>query len=1471
MGTRQLSQVIGTIQNMPRIDKLTGIANNSNGAAMEAQLVWAESLEAKLQGLTNASQIFWQTFVNSDGAKGFIDMLTEVVNGATALTETFGSVGVSAGLLMAVFMTFTKNPLTNSFKNLSMVMVGKLIPGFQATTNTMLLTNGATATATGGFTIFSVALNKTTITAIATKFAVAGLQMVLTMGLSVAIMAVVGVISKFVSSLTGSTDKLREFNNEVTENTGKLGTQVEETEKLYERMIQLEDELANSANGDLNTDKVRELAEIQARIAEILPETASGYNAEGKAIATSTEEIARMIQLKKDEIELNARKFVDENAGLETQIKGYAELHNKYETYKKALQSGGKVTEKYLANNGNGQMIEKSIDIKVKNEDVQKAKQELEDLALKIKAAKVMASELAKQDFTNGQISEILGFDIELLDTYDDALQQATDSTEGLGESSQQAGDGLESIVVKLGNVTANAADAAGKIKELGSTFSELGGKIDLGQKALEEFNKHGGLTAETKEKILNSGDSKLISFLADETTMAKNLNEYIKENKKLRDETEQAAIANAVADQEGQKYMAEKNAAAAEQNAKLDEQKGKIDEINKATAEQKEAEPPDYSADITAKTTAEQQKTTVTNEESDKRKTKLKEESEVEYKDVENKTTGEQLKTNALIDQINARIAEGQRETTENQASYTTDGTNFKTNETTKTTDTQTTMTTIGTIISGGMSGLSTHYNTNASNFATSLTSMEGSARTSVANINSILASIKPPTISMPSIPSGGGMGGATQSTQSLEPPTRMVDNFKNAMFEATSSVGRMGNKPITEKLPTTLNPSILNVKGESEEDKRRQAQQIASAVGEEVGEVLPRAMRLVLPVGIASATARKVITIKPGNIVPTVNPNKKPSKKPSKGSGSSSSKKPSKGSSSSSKKPEKVDIKDIEDEIDRYKALKDHLSDINHYLAMNNKYREHAKGKDKYKWHYEEIKLLEQKKKAIESVQKEQKKEMVELEKKLKANGFNPKNGDMSNYKARLEQLKKEVNAMSNSNKAKEAAIKKYEDLKKAADRYFEVSDDLQKHQEDWYDTANAIKDAQIAMEEEAASEVEKIRDRLVEALKNKYEEMREGEISDLDKEIERLQKQLEDLDKKSDDKKGRLAKLQAERDKWAKDDSAYGKAKVEELNKQIEELEREIQKDEIQASIDELEKEKDKVDEHYDELLSDKNIYAEANKLLSTKSQKELLDMLTKYAPDYANIGELWGKSFADNFKKELEEAKNALDFLNGKLKPKDPPKPTTPPKPPTGGGGSKPPVNTPVKKGDKIKVTNKGATVYSSATTNKSSGNWGKTMQLVGRSDFKIANISGNRAALSPNGKFPATGWIDKKYIAKFHKGGLTGLWNDMNGKKGKLAELHSGEAILNKDQSKLFYNNGTAKAFENFVKLIPDLSNMFNKMILGNDENIEQNIHIENNITINGKADTFDMKREAESFTEIMLNGMKKEGIIKRRR
>lgn len=304
--------------------------------------------------------------------------------------------------------------------------------------------------------------------------------------------------------------------------------------------------------------------------------------------------------------------------------------------------------------------------------------------------------------------------------------------------------------------------------------------------------------------------------------------------------------------------------------------------------------------------------------------------------------------------------------------------------------------------------------------------------------------------------------------------------------------------------------------------------------------------------------------------------------------------------GKGKGSKNGEHVDIKDIEDKIDAYKSLTDAIDDVNNELEITKTLEENAQGVNKLQYMNKEINLYKQKKDAINNLIAAKQNEGRYLEGVLKNNGFNISNGNISNYYDRLKQIEDEVNAMDNSNKAKEQAIKNFKDLKEKADKYFEItSKELPKLNNEWYALAKTIKEVsekQVKLMGDTEREMTNV-------VKNQVEERKKALEDETSKIKEELKKQRDEYNKKYDDenfeknlkeKQDKLNKLNAQIDSVRRDISSEGQSKLKDLLKQKDDLEKELnnfirdrQKDQGNKAFDE---QMDKIDKHKDDKIKE-----------------------------------------------------------------------------------------------------------------------------------------------------------------------------------------------------------------------------------------------------------------------------------------
>ncbi len=68
-------------------------------SAQREQAKYTESLQYSLDQLTAHGEEFWNTFINKDDVKDFIDLINTLISGATKLVDAFGSIPSVAGIL----------------------------------------------------------------------------------------------------------------------------------------------------------------------------------------------------------------------------------------------------------------------------------------------------------------------------------------------------------------------------------------------------------------------------------------------------------------------------------------------------------------------------------------------------------------------------------------------------------------------------------------------------------------------------------------------------------------------------------------------------------------------------------------------------------------------------------------------------------------------------------------------------------------------------------------------------------------------------------------------------------------------------------------------------------------------------------------------------------------------------------------------------------------------------------------------------------------------------------------------------------------------------------------------------------------------------------------------------------------------------------------------------------------------------
>ena len=101
-GKKQSNTLAAVLNNAERLEEIYQTAENSAGSAQKEQERYTQSIQYSLDQLIAHSEEFWNTFINKDDVKDFIDLINTLISGATKLVDTFGAIPTLAGILGGV-------------------------------------------------------------------------------------------------------------------------------------------------------------------------------------------------------------------------------------------------------------------------------------------------------------------------------------------------------------------------------------------------------------------------------------------------------------------------------------------------------------------------------------------------------------------------------------------------------------------------------------------------------------------------------------------------------------------------------------------------------------------------------------------------------------------------------------------------------------------------------------------------------------------------------------------------------------------------------------------------------------------------------------------------------------------------------------------------------------------------------------------------------------------------------------------------------------------------------------------------------------------------------------------------------------------------------------------------------------------------------------------------------------------------
>ena len=228
--------------------------------------------------------------------------------------------------------------------------------------------------------------------------------------------------------------------------------------------------------------------------------------------------------------------------------------------------------------------------------------------------------------------------------------------------------------------------------------------------------------------------------------------------------------------------------------------------------------------------------------------------------------------------------------------------------------------------------------------------------------------------------------------------------------------------------------------------------------------------------------------------------------------------------------------------------------------------------------------------------------------------------------------------------------------------------------KHQmnaEEIMDWEEKVYDLQQEIRERDAESLDQLSDSVIDALENRYQAMLDGEIDRLEQSREAWQTWRDDSVRAVEDQIAALDRLATAQDREKQDaeelrkieklrqqiayeQDDYNRAKLrqqldqalESREERLARLELEDQKEALCAQIDQIEqaaeseltaldREQEAIEAAYADRMEEAALRAEAEKLILSQSQDELLSLLEQYAPDYDALGQTLGEKLLDGF--------------------------------------------------------------------------------------------------------------------------------------------------------------------------------------------------------------------------------------------
>lgn len=333
-GSRQQSRFLAMMNDYEGLQETLGYAMDSEGASQEQFNKTLDSLQSKLNNLSNAWTEFTTGVLNQDVIKFGIDALTKILNLINDITGSLGPAGNTISKTLLLFGAL-RYGTGGAGSILNALGITNNLPTIKDQWKTGALGNiintlKGTTGAVKGLNTAMAGANKTAI-GFWKSLAFGGKAAIVIAALALIATAIYGIAKAIKTTkeqaqeFQDTLQDLKDINSEITDAKKSLSD-------LYSYKQGVKDEQGNTVNGmsdfktllagvdkygqnvGLTLEQYSRYLEISNAIVALNPNIAEGYNSNAAAVANQKEALDKLIESQKESIRLNAiRITVDAN------------------------------------------------------------------------------------------------------------------------------------------------------------------------------------------------------------------------------------------------------------------------------------------------------------------------------------------------------------------------------------------------------------------------------------------------------------------------------------------------------------------------------------------------------------------------------------------------------------------------------------------------------------------------------------------------------------------------------------------------------------------------------------------------------------------------------------------------------------------------------------------------------------------------------------------------------------------------------------------------------------------------------------------------------------------------------------------------------------------------------------------------------------------------------------------------------